>query len=357
MATKSRFLSLLPVGVLLAAGALLDPFPARADAAPGVTDADAQQLLRFSSGWSFLVWPAGSTLTGCFFAGDSALRAQLVASGEDWARIANIKFDFGRPPAYRDCDGAKPSDIRVAFRPEFGGQSRIGTRALDANPQRPTVYIGVGADVGATTRTVPEIKGTMLHELGHVLGLPHEHNHPDSPCPGEFRLADICGRDGASIAADVGETQPRLEAMIRLETVTRLAGPQSVMSRPYDVDSIMHYRFHAGLLKSGVASRCHSRRPREISPGDRARLAILYPGEPDQQLQLLRHEGPAWAAAMTAHGVSGEAFDRIIEVAETDLRRRFPALELRIDRQLLEVPTIPAVEPSLLQVAASPACR
>ena len=315
-------------------------------AVPDSSDASQQdrRILRgWSVFWSFLVWPAGSTVSGCFFDRDAELREVFVTAASDWTRIANIRFDFGQPPGYRTCDAAEPSDVRVKFRSGSGlsiaaGSSSVGTLGLDLAPSRPTLHIGLAALPGKPRRSHAEMRPTILHEIGHALGLPHEHQHPQSPCVAEYRWKELCTLRQARVAQDVTLMEAhKYASQLRAQMLPR-TDPVDAGLPPYDADSIMHYRFPARLLTNGQKSACLSRAPRALSAGDAARMAILYPKDAVEQGRLLRAQAEIFRQTLARSGLSRRTAARLADYAENQLGRRHAELGIKIDLAGLNLP-------------------
>ena len=291
-------------------------------------DHDRQTLLNWTAGWNILVWPAGSTLTGCFFLGERAHRQSIADAAHDWSTSANIRFDFGHAPGYRDCDGERPSVVRIGFRMSLASQSHTGTLALDAATNRPNVFIGIG---GVATRPIQEIREAALHEIGHFLGLPHEHQHPASPCPAEFKIQAVCERQDVFATYSDRERTEMLEMMQGQVRLRR--NPANSPHPAYDAASIMHYRFPAGLLSAGTASACHTFAARTLSDGDRAKSQERYPADPAAQRDFLRAQALTIAEAIGASGRDAASAHRIARLAETYVARAYPDLDfvVRLD--------------------------
>jgi Astacin (Peptidase family M12A) len=115
------------------------------------------------------LWKPGRTLRVKFVGGTAAVRDKVKQYANEWSEYVNIKFDF------RDDEDA---EIRVAFVKD-GSWSYIGTDALSIAKERSTM------NYGWFDQPVPESEYSrvIIHEFGHALGMPHEHNHPTTDIP------------------------------------------------------------------------------------------------------------------------------------------------------------------------------
>ncbi|KAJ7069145.1 hypothetical protein C8F01DRAFT_977419, partial [Mycena amicta] len=72
---------------------------------------------------------------------------------------------------------AQDGMIRISFDPNQGSWSYVGNASLKVPSPRPTMNLGAISD-NATFLTASAEYMLILHELGHVLGLYHEHPSP-----------------------------------------------------------------------------------------------------------------------------------------------------------------------------------
>ena len=139
------------------------------------------------------VWPVGFTLQACFMGGSEPLQQFFVETSKVWADAGNVKFNFGSAPNYRGCRPLQNSHIRIAFERK-GNWSYVG---VDSNSpavqQQASLNIGEAADRDFQTIRKERLRGVILHELGHALGLQHEHQGPQSHCEEEFDWPAIYG--------------------------------------------------------------------------------------------------------------------------------------------------------------------
>src|SRR5688572_5886481 len=102
-------------------------------------------------------WMNGSTLRVRFIGGTPAQHATVREQAKWWTDVANIKIEFNNAP---------DAEFRIAFDPDDGAWSYIGTDCRGIPRNAPTMNLGFLED------------GTPAHEFGHALGLAHEHQSP-----------------------------------------------------------------------------------------------------------------------------------------------------------------------------------
>ncbi len=236
------------------------------------TDNVAYQVLhRWEAATPLWIWPVGYTIQGCFFSGTTTHKRLFVEAAREWMQHANIVFDFGTAPAYRNCPDLSPyPPLRVEIKPG-DSSSKVGTTAFDLLELEPTTNIS--PVIPGSTQQMPDtyLRSVMMHELGHFLGLRHEHQHPESQCYTNFAWQRLCTRvDKLRQADDIS-----LVAFTALNLLPRTANT-GASAMPYDPQSIMHYKFSGAVLKNGRGA-CSGDAPLGLSAGDRKRIAMLYP--------------------------------------------------------------------------------
>lgn len=115
------------------------------------------------------LWKPGRTLRVSFLGGTSDVQKKVINYANEWTKYTSLKFDFGN-----DAD----AEIRIAFVKD-GSWSYIGTDCLTIAPGQATMNYGwfdqpVSED---------EYSRVIIHEFGHAIGMPHEHQHPTAEIP------------------------------------------------------------------------------------------------------------------------------------------------------------------------------
>ncbi len=163
-------------------------------------------------------WENNQVLKVKFVLGGTAkLKSKVKKYADEWTEKTGIQFDFV---------STGDADIRISFYPESrdqGSWSYLGTEALRVPKNEATMNYGWLTDYSAER----EIARVVLHEFGHALGLPHEHQHPDCPIvwDEEEVLKDMSNWSEEQVEYNIFRKYSH--------SVTR--------TTPYDTESIMHY--------------------------------------------------------------------------------------------------------------------
>jgi serralysin len=197
------------------------------------------------------LWKPGMTLRVRFLGGAQSLQKKVEASAHQGLDYANLRFAFGKDPN---------AEVRIAFEPNDGSWSYVGTQALELPKDQPTV------NFSWFTKDSPpeEIDRVVLHEMGHVLGLMHEHSNPASTLKWDRKkiYESFAGApnfwDRAAVDANIFAVWPPKFFPIR-----KIFDPESIMMFPQSPE----------FFTDGVEIGWN----KTISPIDKQFVAGLYP--------------------------------------------------------------------------------
>jgi hypothetical protein len=250
-------------------------------------------------------WANGTILTYHLFADPQKYGAQ--AGNEADCDAVRAAFDawaaIGIGIRFKEVDQPNKATLLIGFDRSDGSWSYVGRDNLNhASPKERTMNFGWAL-------TDAYGRDTAKHEIGHALGLNHEHQNPNAGIIWNVRKV-IDHFSGPPNSWSVGQIQSNI--------LDKLPG-SSVSGSNWDPDSIMHYQFLAGLIDHPTKYQTSPLIPHGgFSPADKAWALTFYPPQ-DKTLfpTLVPHRSQLVAAAHP-----GQA-DYLIEPDETrkyDLR-------------------------------------
>lgn len=176
------------------------------------------------------------------------------AAFAEWKAL-NIGLEF------IEVQHREDAEIRIGFMLGDGSWSYIGNETLNFSSSERTMNFGwslLGADGGATA----------LHEVGHTLGLPHEHQSP---------FSGIVWNEEAVYSEFSGPPNNWQRDMIYRNILAPISSTL-VRGSTWDPDSIMEYEFGPGLIKAPPGYAKHGLKPPgHLSASDIAWVKQFYP--------------------------------------------------------------------------------
>jgi hypothetical protein len=162
---------------------------------------------------------------------------------------------------FEEVDDAAEAELRIAFADD-GSWSYVGTYNLRIRAAEPTMNFGWDL-------TTPWGRATALHEIGHAMGLPHEHQNPNAGIVWDEEKVY------AAYARGQGWDRDKIH-----QNVIRKIGAREVHGTDWDPRSIMHYPFEPGLIRAPAPYDAEGTPENtELSPRDAAFVRGLYPGD------------------------------------------------------------------------------
>ncbi|XXG99861.1 small nuclear ribonucleoprotein Sm D3 [Hypoxylon texense] len=219
--------------------------------APGGLPGDGEALGLAMMTYKF--WPAGCELRIGFQSGSKWQKDQVKKYAPEWCQHANIKLSF--------VDSEK-LDILIAFDPNLGCWSRIGTDCLQYSSRNlPSMNLGWINE----TKSEDNIHYIILHEFGHALGAVHEHSSPYSQISWnkEKVYQDLSGPPHYWDREKVDQN------VFQHHTLP------SVQATKFDPDSVMLYNFPASWTTDGKGTGYNTK----LSASDKAFAKTCYPAD------------------------------------------------------------------------------
>ena len=260
--------------------------PPEPDFGPGFDPENAESIITLRS-----KWVNGTILHYYFFDRDTDGRNVLLADGtrrfmkwttdeleKDIVRTAFQNWkDLGIGLEFEEVDDRNQAEFRIGFERGDGYWSALGRGVLDRGPNDRTM------NFGRNLAQRPTGMNTALHEIGHSLGLPHEHQSP---------FAGITWDEEAVYAA-LALPPNGWSRQKTFFNIIRKISADEVQGSSWDQDSIMHYPFEAGLIELPEELRDGLDPQPGLSNRDKVWIRTYYPplgGDSETELKPFQPE-------------------------------------------------------------------
>jgi len=207
-----------------------------------------------------LKWVNGTILHYAFFARGpwkvpEPQRAVVRAAFKEWKAL-------GIGLEYQEVPDLSESEVRIGYSDD-GSWSFVGRDVLHRSTKQRTMNFGWDL-------TNPYGHTTALHEIGHTLGLEHEHQNP---------FAGIVWNEEA-VYTSLGGPPNNWPRATTFSNILRKLSVSEVEGSRWDPKSIMEYAFDAGLIVKPARFQSGLNPPGTISAADKKWALKWYPPLP-----------------------------------------------------------------------------
>jgi|GEM_PF-198818 len=136
---------------------------------------------------------------------------------------------------FTEVKNREDAEVRIGFMQGDGSWSYVGREILNIDVDERTMNFGWNIAVPDPHNGID----TAVHEIGHTLGLQHEHQNP---------FAGIVWDEDA-VYASLGGEPNNWDRATTYENIIKKLNKNQINGSNWDPDSIMHYPFEAGLIK------------------------------------------------------------------------------------------------------------
>ena len=157
-----------------------------------------------------------------FWKGTNAEKEAVKKAFTKWKNVG-IGLEF------EETQDRLEANIRIGFAKGEGSWSYIGTDCWSISKEQRTINFGWD---------IVNDQDTILHEIGHAMGLPHEHQNPN---------AGIVWNEQA-VYSELAGSPNFWDHDKTFHNIIRKISPDTVQGSSWDANSIMHYPFGAGLI-------------------------------------------------------------------------------------------------------------
>ena len=220
----------------------------------------------------------------------------------DVARKAfDVWADVGIGLQFVEVSDREDAEVRIGFMAGDGHWSFLGRDILKYKSGHRTMNLD-------GSLTGQDGLDTALHEIGHTIGMAHEHQNP---------YAGIVW-DEPEVYRRLAEAPNYWDADTTYYNILRKIAKHEVSGTEWDSDSIMHYAFEAGMIRHPTEYQTTDLRPAPgLSSKDKAWALKTYPptNPLDALPRLVRY------SSIPVELAEGEQFDAVLLAEETGRHR------------------------------------
>lgn len=199
----------------------------------------------------YTAWDNGTTIKIAFMGGTPEQREHVRSVASKWLSYVNLQFQW--------YVVQEESDVRIAFVKGEGSWSYLGKQNTYVDKAKATMNYGWLSDVPATDE-----RGTILHEFGHMLGLAHEHQNPNSV---------LTWKRDVVIASLSGPPNNWSVETIEANVFNKYSTEDNVVATAQDMESIMMYSFPGVWNEENIPTHSNN----SLSRTDKLAISQMYP--------------------------------------------------------------------------------
>lgn len=209
-------------------------------------------------------WINGTKLKYYFFNG--AADGSPVAWKGAAAQVNTVKQAFsvwkglGIGLEFEETTDRNEAQVRIGFLQGDGAWSYVGRDVIDQAPSPEERTMNFGWDISNDL-------DTALHEIGHTLGFPHEHQNPNAGIVWDEEAVYTA----LALPPNNWDHDKTFYNIIRKLPINEVEGST------HDANSVMHYPFGPGLIKSPIEFINGIFPPGGLSAKDKEFVKKFYP--------------------------------------------------------------------------------